>query len=117
MECGNRVTACTDAVGALQNFKHNMQGESQMESTIAMEVPRQWLEGIPEEQMTLQQIFRMGLHQYKVQRALRLYREGIGSLGYIADYLGLSKRDLIQEARTRGIEPDFSEETVREELA
>lgn len=88
-----------------------------MESTIAMEVPRQWLEGIPEEQLTLQQIFRMGLRQYKVQRALTLYREGIGSLGYIADYLGLSKRDLIQGARTRGIEADFSEETVREELA
>jgi len=88
-----------------------------MESTIAMEVPQRWLEGIPEEQTTLQQIFRMGLYQYKVQRALTLYREGIGSLGYLAEQLGLSKRDLIQEARMRGIEPDFSEETVREELA
>ena len=27
MERGNRVTACTDAVGALQNSKHNIRGE------------------------------------------------------------------------------------------
>lgn len=88
-----------------------------MESTIEMEIPRQWLEGIPEEQTTLQQIFRMGIYQYKVQRALTLYREGVGSLGYIAEQVGLSKRDLIREARMRGIDPDFSEETVQEELA
>ncbi len=88
-----------------------------MEKTIAMEIPRHWLEGVPEEPVTLQQIFRLGLYQYKVERALALYRDGVGSLGYIAEQLGLSKRDLIREARIRGIEPDFSEETVQEELA
>lgn len=36
---------------------------------------------------------------------------------YIAEQVGLSKRDLIREARMRGIEPDFSEETVQEELS
>ena len=88
-----------------------------MEKTIAMEIPRHWLEGVSEEPITLQQIFRLGLYQYKVERALALYRDGVGSLGYIAEQLGLSKRDLIREARIRGIEPDFSEETVQEELA
>ncbi|MFQ5814146.1 MAG: hypothetical protein ACE5I2_13305 [Anaerolineae bacterium] len=70
-----------------------------------------------EEQTTLEQVFDLGLYQCKVERALALYRDGVGSLGYIAEQLGLSKRDLIQEARMRGIEPDFSEETVQEELA
>jgi predicted HTH domain antitoxin len=88
-----------------------------MEQTIVMQIPREWLEGISEEQTTLQQIFRLGLYQYKVERALALYRDGVGSLGYIAEQLGLSKRDLIREARMRGIEPDFSEKTVQEELA
>ncbi len=88
-----------------------------MEKTIAMEIPRHWLEGVPEEPVTLQHIFRLGVYQYKVERALALYRDGVGSLGYIAEQLGLSKRDLIREARSRGIEPDFSEETVQEELA
>lgn len=88
-----------------------------MEQVVAMQIPRHWLEGVSDEQATLQQIFRLGLHQYKVERALALYRAGVVSLGYIAEQLGLSKRDLIREARMRGIEPDFSEETVREELA
>ncbi len=87
-----------------------------MEQTVVMQVPRQWLEGVSEEPTTLQQIFRLGLYQYKVERALALYRDGVGSLGYIAEQLGLSRRDLIREARMRGIEPDFSEETVQEEL-
>ena len=88
-----------------------------MEQTIVIQIPRQWLKGIPEEQVTLQQIFRLGLYQYKVERALSLYQAGVGSLGYIAEQLGLSKRDLIREARMRGIEPVSGEETVQEELA
>ncbi len=88
-----------------------------MEDTSVIRIPRQWLKGVPEDQVVLQQIFRLGLYQYWVQCALELYREGFGSLGYIAEQMGLSKRDLIREARGRGIEPDFSEETVREELS
>jgi dsDNA-specific endonuclease/ATPase MutS2 len=88
-----------------------------MEKTVEMHIPDRWLEGVPDEPLALQQIFRLGLHQYKVERALALYGDGVGSLGYIAEQLGLSKRDLIREARMRGIEPAFSERTVQEELA
>ncbi len=88
-----------------------------MEETITVQVPREWLRGIAEEEFALQEIVRLGLHQYKVERALVLYRGGVGSLGYIAEQLGLSKRDLIREARARGIEPGFSEQTAHEELA
>lgn len=88
-----------------------------MEQTIQMEIPRQWLVGVPDEPMTLQQIFRLGLYQYRIGRALSLYRDGVGSLGYIAEQLNLPKRDLIHEARLRGIEPGFAEESVAEDLA
>lgn len=88
-----------------------------MEQTIQMEIPRQWLVGVPDEPMTLQQIFRLGLYQYRIGRALSLYRDGVGSLGYIAEQLNLPKRDLIREARLRGIEPGFAEESVAEDLA
>ena len=87
-----------------------------MEKTVVVQIPRHWLEGVPEEPVTLQQIFRLGLYQYKVERALALYRDGVGSLGYVAEQLGLSKRDLIREARARGVNPDYSEETVQVEL-
>lgn len=87
-----------------------------MEKTIALEIPVSWLEGVSEEPLTLQQIFRLGLRRYKIDRALNLYGEGVGSLGYVAEQLGLPKTELVREARLRGIEPDFSEQTIREEL-
>ncbi len=40
-----------------------------MEQMVAMEIPRAWLEGIADEPLTLQEIFRKGLYQYKVERA------------------------------------------------
>jgi predicted HTH domain antitoxin len=64
----------------------------------------------------VREVIQLGVHQYKVEQALRLYQAGTGSLGYVAEQAGLSKRDLIREARARGIAPEFDEETVREEL-
>lgn len=54
-----------------------------MEYTVAIHVPREWLKDVPEEEFTLRQIFKLGLDQYKVERALALYRSEAGSLGYI----------------------------------
>ncbi|MEW6368258.1 MAG: UPF0175 family protein [Acidobacteriota bacterium] len=88
-----------------------------MQTTRPVEIPVEWLEGVPDETAALQQIFRMGLRQYRIERAIALYRDGVGSLGYIAEILHLDKRDLVREARLRGIDPEFSEESVREELA
>jgi predicted HTH domain antitoxin len=88
-----------------------------MEKTITMEIPEQWLHDLDIDQgMVLQEIVRLGIHQFKVRRALEMYQAGAGSLGYVAEKTGLSKRDLIREARARGIEPSFDEQTVREEL-
>ena len=66
--------------------------------------------------MVVQEIIQLGTYQLKVRRALEMYQAGSGSLGYVAEQAGLSKRDLIREARVRGIEPLFDEETVGKEL-
>jgi predicted HTH domain antitoxin len=88
-----------------------------MEKTITMEIPEKWLQDLDLEQgMVIQEIVRLGVHQFKVRRALEMYQAGAGSLGYVAERTGLSKRDLIREARARGIEPSFDEQTLREEL-
>jgi hypothetical protein len=47
------------------------------------------------------------IDQLKVRRALEMHQAGTDSLGYAAEKVGLSKRDLIREAHTRGIEPPF----------
>lgn len=83
---------------------------------ITIQIPQDWIEGIPEEDLTLKEIFRMGIHEYKIKRALQLYKEETGSLGYIAEKVGVLKQDLIQEFRLRHIEPESSESTLKEEL-
>jgi len=52
---------------------------------------------------------------YRIELAIALYRENIGTVGYIAEQLGLSKTELIKALRVNNAEPDFSDETVLEE--
>ena len=88
-----------------------------MAKVVTVEIPEQWLQGLDWDQTTMiQEIIQLGLYQFKVRQALDMYQAGAGSLGYVAEKAGLSKRDLIREARVRGIEPAFDEQTVREEL-
>jgi predicted HTH domain antitoxin len=88
-----------------------------MERTVTLEIPEQWLRDLDLDQATvIREIVQLGIYQFKVRRALDMYQAGVGSLGYVAEKAGLPKRDLIREARARGIEPPFDEQTVREEL-
>jgi len=87
-----------------------------IDDTVALEIPRSWLEGVSDEPLTLQHIFRAGLLQYKLTRAIQLYKDGVGSLGYIAEQLQIPKDELVREARLRGIEPLYTEQTVQEEV-
>ena len=88
-----------------------------MEKVISVDIPEQWLKGLDWDQETLvHEIIQLGTYQLKIRRALEMYQAGVGSLGYVAEQTGLSKRDLIREARSRGIEPPFDEQAVREEL-
>lgn len=89
------------------------------EPMIDLQVPRSWLAGVSDEPLTLQRIFRVGLHHYKIERALPLYREGVGSLGYIAEQLGLPKQELIRAARLwqrRALEPDLWNNRVQRKV-
>ena len=87
-----------------------------MTKSITIQISQDWIAGLPKEELTLQHIFHMGIYQYKVKQAIQLYQDKIGSLGYISEKIGISKRDLICEFRQRGIEPDFSQLTLQEEF-
>lgn len=88
-----------------------------MEKLVTVEIPEQWLQGLDWGQAAVvEEIIHLGTYQYKVRRALEMYQAGIGSLGYAAERTGLSKRDLIREARIRGIVPPYDDKTVDEEL-
>jgi predicted HTH domain antitoxin len=88
-----------------------------MEKLVTVEIPERWLRDLDwHEGAVVQEIIQLGTYQFKLRQALEMYQAGVGSLGYVAEKSGLPKRDLIREARARGIEPEFDEETVREEL-
>jgi predicted HTH domain antitoxin len=88
-----------------------------MENSISIEIPQEWVQGLEWDQgILLQEIVQLGIRQIKVRRALDLYKSSNVSLGYAAQQVGIPKRELIVEARVRGIEPSFDEQTVREEL-
>jgi predicted HTH domain antitoxin len=88
-----------------------------MEKTIKVEIPEWWIHGLDWDQSAvIQEIIQLGVQQFKVRRALEMYQAGAGSLGYVAEKVGLSKRELVREARARGIEPAFDEQAVCEEL-
>ncbi len=87
-----------------------------MSQLVTIQVPHDWIDGLPQEELALKEIFRMGIYEYKVKRAIKLYKKGIGSLGYIAEKIGILKQDLIREFRLRNIEPEFSKLTFKEDL-
>lgn len=67
-------------------------------------------------QKAIQHIFELGLTQLKIDQALRLYKQGGMSIGYAAQLAGIPRQEMFRQARVRGIEPSFSEQTLREEL-
>lgn len=64
----------------------------------------------------IRHIFELGLTQLKIDQVLRLYRQGGMSIGYAAQLAGIPEQEMFRQARVRGIEPSFSEQTLREEL-
>jgi hypothetical protein len=89
-----------------------------LEKTITLEIPEQWVHGLEWDQATVvQEIIRLGIYQFKVRQALELLQAGAGSLGYVAEKIGLAKCDLICEARAHGIEPPIDEQAILEDLA
>ena len=48
--------------------------------------------------------------------AWRTVGKGVGTLGYVADLVGISKRELMEHARRRGVLPQYDERYVEQDL-
>jgi predicted HTH domain antitoxin len=57
-----------------------------------------------------------GREEYRFQRALSLYQRGAGSIGYVAELVGISGRVLMEEARRRGVLPHYDEHFAEQDL-
>lgn len=83
--------------------------------TVQLKVPGEWLRDL-RDQATLLEILSLGLEAYHLQRALVLYQKGAGSLGYVAELVGIPKRVLMEEARRRGVLPHYDELFAKQDL-
>ncbi len=88
-----------------------------MSQKIEIELSDSLLEQLEPYRALLRDFILLGFHEFKLQEALRLYQLGEVSLGYAAETVGVSKRELVQYAKSRGIEPGWDEEILAEELA
>jgi predicted HTH domain antitoxin len=82
---------------------------------IQLRVPEEWVRDL-KDQTTLLEVLGLGLEEYRFQRALALYQKGVGSIGYVAELVGIPKRVLMEEARRRGVLPHYDEHFAEQDL-
>ena len=80
-----------------------------------LQVPKEWLADL-KDQAAFLEILGLGLEEYRMQRAMNLYQQGLGTLGWVADLVGIPKRELMEHARRRGVLPQFDERFIEQDL-
>ena len=78
---------------------------------IAVELPKE-AEGLPEEEV--EQALLIGFREMRIEKALMLLRKGDVSVWKAAKVARLSLREMIEEARARGVEPRVTDEMIDE---
>jgi predicted HTH domain antitoxin len=84
---------------------------------VMIELPDDLAQQVGPYQDRLRELVLLGLRQLKAQEALLFYSQGLVSFARAAELAGLSRTELIRQARALGIEPRWSEQMVAEELA
>jgi len=82
-----------------------------------VEIPDEVVAQLKPYQDRLPELMLLGLHQIKAQEALLLYNRGLISFARAAELAGLSRDEMIRQARASGVKPRWSEQMTQEELA
>jgi predicted HTH domain antitoxin len=84
---------------------------------VVIDIPDELAQEFSLYQDRLKELILLGLNQVRIQEALLLYRRGLVSLARAAELAGLSREDMVRQARAFGVQPRWSEQMVQEELA
>lgn len=84
---------------------------------VTVEIPAGLVAEYEQYQDRLREVILLGLLQLKIQEALLLYKRGLVSFARAAEMAGLSRPEMIRQARAFDIQPRWSEQMVQEELA
>lgn len=82
-----------------------------------VDIPEDLMKEFDVRQDRLREVILLGLRQLKINEVLLLYKQGVVSFGRAAELANLSRQDMLQQARAAGIEPRWSDEMLRAELA
>ena len=82
-----------------------------------VEIPDERLVELDGYKDRLGELLLLGLAQIKAHEALYLYKRGLISFGRASEIAGLSQQELMSQAKANGIQPRWSEEMAKEELA
>lgn len=84
---------------------------------IQVEIPEDIAKDLEsKDQRYISQLLYLGLKQLKMEEALTLIKDGQASIGYGAEYAEVSLDEMTKFAYAHGLKPNYSEETVQEEL-
>jgi predicted HTH domain antitoxin len=103
-------------VGCFTYYRKPYWQEEQTMEKMVIEIPDELVQEFKLYQDRLREVILLGLYQLKVQEALMLYSRGLVSLSRAAEMAGLSRQEMIRQARASGIKPAWSEQMVQEEL-
>lgn len=84
---------------------------------IQVEIPEDLAKDLEaKDQRYIGHLLSLGFKQVKMQEALTLIRNGQASIGYGAEYAGVSAEEMTKFAYAHGLKPTYSEDTMHEEL-
>ena len=117
MDVGKIGGSVNTRAGLITTYTMDRQGRNERGVDMKIEVPDELARQLDEHKGKLREVILLGLQQLQLQEALLLYQRGVVSLGRAAELAGISARDMVRQARASGIEPAWSEEMARDELA
>lgn len=85
--------------------------------TVAITVSDDVAERLQHHADRLDEVLRLGLQQLQIGEVLLLYQRELISLARAAELAGLSRDEMVRQARAAGVEPLWSEEMAQEELS
>ena len=82
---------------------------------IKLEIPEDILKNVDiKDPSQLEEIFRIGIKQIKIEKALHSYNEGKISLAKAAELEDISLSEMMMQASARGLKPSYDKKMIEE---
>ena len=84
--------------------------------TVTLRLPDYLAETLPVEESSLCEILKLGLKQFRIERAIKRYKKGDVSLAKSAEMVGISIREMVSIAYAHRLEPKYDESLVESKI-